>query len=100
MNRRSFLRRLAGAFTAPLAAIPLIESKFAGLIAGHDYDYVTLYKTNGSGQVIGEPIVATIGESVSWHLTSDKDGNAVMVYEEDDEFVKNFYSNWNKPSKG
>lgn len=33
----------------------------------------------------------TIGESVSWHLGSDKDGNAVAIYEEDEETVKKFY---------
>lgn len=32
-----------------------------------------------------------IGESVSWHLGSDKDGNAVAIYEEDEETVKKFY---------
>jgi hypothetical protein len=33
----------------------------------------------------------TIGQSVSWHLGSDKDGNAVGIYDEDEETVKKFY---------
>lgn len=33
----------------------------------------------------------TIGKSVSWHLGADKDGNAVRIYDEDDETVKKFY---------
>jgi hypothetical protein len=32
-----------------------------------------------------------IGESVSWHLGADKDGNAVAIYDEDEETVKKFY---------
>lgn len=34
----------------------------------------------------------TIGESVSWHLGADKDGNAVAIYHEDDETVRKFYA--------
>lgn len=40
-----------------------------------------------------EPIVATIGESVSWHLGSDADGNAIPVYEEDEATVNQFFVN-------
>lgn len=73
MNRRSFLRRLAGVFTTPLAAIPIVESKFAGLIPGNDYDYVTLYRTNGNGEFVVDPQTVTIGQwsdyiSMQWDV--------------------------------
>lgn len=40
------------------------------------------------------PIKCYIGESVSWHLGSDKDGYAIPIYEEDEETVRKFYKNW------
>jgi hypothetical protein len=38
----------------------------------------------------------TIGESVSYHLGCDEDGNAISVYDESAEVVKKFYENWNR----
>lgn len=42
------------------------------------------------------PKGVTIGESVSWHIGADKDGNAVAIYDEDEETVRRFYEKWNR----
>lgn len=70
MNRRSFMRRLAGVFAAPLAAIPLakaIEPKefayhYTYLLPEGAVDKVALYKTDGNGKILGKPVEYTIGE--------------------------------------
>jgi hypothetical protein len=51
------------------------------------------------GEGGGKKITATIGESVSWHLGSDENGNAIAIYEEDEATVKKFYENWGNSSE-
>lgn len=41
-------------------------------------------------------IIATIGSSVTWHLGSNERGNAIRIYEENEETVRKFYENWSK----
>jgi hypothetical protein len=53
---------------------------------------LTWINLTGTAKVGIPEIVPIIGESVSWHLGADKDGNAVRIYEEDDETVRKFYA--------
>jgi hypothetical protein len=73
MNRRSFLRRLAGVFAAPLAAIPVAKAEIVSAMNQFSYNYTTfspegqvdrvaLYKTDGNGNILGKPVECTIGE--------------------------------------
>lgn len=94
MNRRSFLRRLVAVFAAPSAVIAVTPPAVT---------MMTTYLMGSDNIITGphtrpKPVMkATIGEYVSWHLGSDKDGYAIPIYEQDEETVKKFYKNWKKP---
>lgn len=98
MNRRSFMRGLAAVFAAPSVVIAAVVKP-----AVKPVTMITTYLMGKDNIITGpytrpKPIIkAVIGESVSWHLGVDKDGYAVRVYDEDEETVKRFYENWNKP---
>lgn len=44
----------------------------------------------------GGAVQAYIGESVSYHIGADKDGNAIAIYEQDEDTVNKFYETWNR----